>query len=191
LFAECCNLRLRLAIPRRKLQCVHVSLSAEVEAAAASHHGPNPSDGDEQASLTPSDEHWCCYLSFKQFALFVFEHSLVTDLSSREDEVGDISSAKESTHGNSVQQSPQSAFTQDQGGLRGCTRTATTSDDSAEEILFLGIIDMLVPFKLRKKMEHVAKSIIQHGENFSVVPPSQYGERFSSFVCSCIVDDNL
>ena len=39
---------------------------------------------------------------------------------------------------------------------------------SQQEVLFVGIIDTLVPFKMKKKAEFMAKSLLQHGQNFSV-----------------------
>ena len=60
-------------------------------------------------------------------------------------------------------------------------RSALLSAAAASEqqdVVFLGIIDTLVPFKLRKKAEHVGKSIFQHGKNFSVIPPEDFKERF-------------
>jgi hypothetical protein len=41
--------------------------------------------------------------------------------------------------------------------------------EEEEEVLFVGVIDTLVPFKMKKKAEFMAKSLIQKG--FSVVPP--------------------
>jgi hypothetical protein len=51
------------------------------------------------------------------------------------------------------------------------------------QLLFMGIIDTLVPFDSRKKGEYVFKSIMHAGQqNFSVIPPRDYSERFISFM---------
>ena len=49
----------------------------------------------------------------------------------------------------------------------------------AQEVVFVGIIDMLVPFNASKKMENFAKGWLLLQENFSVVPPDTYAARFT------------
>jgi hypothetical protein len=58
-------------------------------------------------------------------------------------------------------------------------------------VYFLGIIDMLVPFKWKKKSEYKLKSAIHGGKQFSVIPPDQYAERFRTFCLSCIASPSL
>ena len=53
-------------------------------------------------------------------------------------------------------------------------------------IPFVGIIDTLVPFSLRKRAEYFIKSLLQYGQNFSVVPPAAYAARFTAF-CTSVV----
>lgn len=56
-----------------------------------------------------------------------------------------------------------------------------------ERRLFIGIIDYLVPFDRRKQAEHQAKRILAGGaEDFSVVPPDLYADRFQQFIESVI-----
>jgi hypothetical protein len=78
-----------------------------------------------------------------------------------------------------------SVFRSHHGGMAGCSRLRATegtvtaaTDSEREEVLFVGIIDTLVPFSKKKKMEYQAKSVMQRGKNFSVIPPKEYCERF-------------
>lgn len=70
-----------------------------------------------------------------------------------------------------------SAFQAVAGGMEGSSRPGggdrSGGDDGVDEVLFLGIIDTLVPFNWRKRAEYWAKSLLQRGKNFSVVPPVQ------------------
>jgi len=54
-----------------------------------------------------------------------------------------------------------------------------------DEVYFLGIIDMLQPYNLRKQMEYGIKSI-RYGTGISVIPPTQYANRFLSFINSVV-----
>ena len=49
---------------------------------------------------------------------------------------------------------------------------------AALEVLFVGIIDTLVPFSGKKAAEYHAKSKLTFQQNFSVVPPEEYSARF-------------
>jgi len=53
------------------------------------------------------------------------------------------------------------------------------------EIYFMTIIDILQPFNLRKQMEYGIKSI-RYGDAISVIPPSQYSNRFISFLTAVV-----
>ena len=55
-----------------------------------------------------------------------------------------------------------------------------------EEILYVGIIDILIPYETYKQGEHLLKSIVSDGKQISVVPPDEYGPRFQKFVCDSI-----
>ena len=73
----------------------------------------------------------------------------------------------------------RSSFTQQNGGMIGtshkakliCGTAARKDVDEECEVLFVGVVDALVPFKFKKKAEYMTKSVIQHGQNFSVIPP--------------------
>eukprot|EP00096_Caligus_rogercresseyi_P003637 TRINITY_DN1694_c0_g1_i2.p1 TRINITY_DN1694_c0_g1~~TRINITY_DN1694_c0_g1_i2.p1 ORF type:complete len:659 (+),score=196.08 TRINITY_DN1694_c0_g1_i2:599-2575(+) len=49
-------------------------------------------------------------------------------------------------------------------------------------LLFLGIIDILQSYRMRKKLEHTFKSIIHDGDTVSVHRPSFYARRFLDFM---------
>eukprot|EP00283_Hemiselmis_rufescens_P002837 CAMPEP_0173422004 /NCGR_PEP_ID=MMETSP1357-20121228/2879_1 /TAXON_ID=77926 /ORGANISM="Hemiselmis rufescens, Strain PCC563" /LENGTH=866 /DNA_ID=CAMNT_0014384977 /DNA_START=148 /DNA_END=2748 /DNA_ORIENTATION=- len=70
-----------------------------------------------------------------------------------------------------------------EGGMLGTTHDDTGPDD---EVIFVGIIDTLVPYQWRKIVEHWIKSVVQHGQNFSVVPPLEYADRFVKFCTSLV-----
>merc|ERR1740138_1734799 len=58
---------------------------------------------------------------------------------------------------------------------------------SGEYVFFVGVIDILIPFGTRKKAEYAYKHVQHAGnDNFSVIPPHEYAQRFSEFVCSAI-----
>lgn len=73
-------------------------------------------------------------------------------------------------------------FTGFHGGLAGSTHKLpqdAVTGAVAQEVVFVGIIDMLVPFNASKKMENFAKGWLLLQENFSVVPPDTYAARFT------------
>uniref|UniRef100_A0A6B2L0V3 PIPK domain-containing protein n=1 Tax=Arcella intermedia TaxID=1963864 RepID=A0A6B2L0V3_9EUKA len=51
-----------------------------------------------------------------------------------------------------------------------------------EEIYFIGIIDVLIEYAAKKKVEHLLKFIAYAGAEVSVVEPEFYRERFNKFV---------
>ncbi|XP_065190959.1 phosphatidylinositol 4-phosphate 5-kinase type-1 alpha-like [Sycon ciliatum] len=53
-------------------------------------------------------------------------------------------------------------------------------------LLFIGIIDVLQSYELRKKMEHSVKSLMADGDTVSVHRPSFYATRFRSFMTDSI-----
>jgi len=64
-------------------------------------------------------------------------------------------------------------------------------EESGSEIYFVGLIDILCEYGLKKQLEHHYKAA-KHGErvgnqNFSVVDPVQYSERFQKFVADALV----
>jgi len=51
-----------------------------------------------------------------------------------------------------------------------------------KELFYMGIIDYLVPFGKRKKIENQVKSLIIAKDKISVQPPDFYGRRFYEFL---------
>ncbi|CAF5129446.1 unnamed protein product, partial [Rotaria sp. Silwood1] len=49
-------------------------------------------------------------------------------------------------------------------------------------LLYVGIIDILQNYRLRKKLEHAFKSTLVTREEISVCNPSHYGDRFVRFL---------
>ncbi|XP_035209388.1 putative PIP5K1A and PSMD4-like protein, partial [Stegodyphus dumicola] len=49
-------------------------------------------------------------------------------------------------------------------------------------LLFLGIIDILQSFRLKKKLEHTWKSVLHDGDTVSVHRPGFYAQRFQDFM---------
>lgn len=49
-------------------------------------------------------------------------------------------------------------------------------------VLYLGIIDILQDYNLRKKMEHASKSVLIDSVSISVVEPKLYARRFIDFL---------
>lgn len=54
-------------------------------------------------------------------------------------------------------------------------------------LLFIGIIDILQSYRLRKKLEHTFKSLIHDGDSISVHKPSYYCKRFQEFVATRVL----
>jgi len=55
-------------------------------------------------------------------------------------------------------------------------------EDGKEEIYYIGIIDVLIEYAAKKKVEHLFKSIAYAGEEVSVVEPELYRARFDKFI---------
>jgi len=51
-------------------------------------------------------------------------------------------------------------------------------------LLFLGIIDILQSYRLKKKLEHTLKAMIHDGDTVSVHRPGFYSSRFQSFMAN-------
>ena len=56
------------------------------------------------------------------------------------------------------------------------------SEKGERLLLFLGIIDILQQYKLKKKMEHAWKAAVHDGNSVSVTRPDFYKQRFLSFI---------
>ncbi|KAJ1526925.1 hypothetical protein ONE63_008473 [Megalurothrips usitatus] len=53
-------------------------------------------------------------------------------------------------------------------------------------LLFIGIIDILQSYRLKKKLEHTFKSIVTDGDTVSVHRPSFYAQRFLDFMSKTV-----
>jgi 1-phosphatidylinositol-4-phosphate 5-kinase len=53
-------------------------------------------------------------------------------------------------------------------------------------LLFLGLIDILQSYRLKKKLEHTFKAMIHDGDTVSVHRPGFYAERFMGFMAKCV-----
>lgn len=73
-----------------------------------------------------------------------------------------------------------SVFQSDDGGMRGISEKG----ELLNEYYFVGIIDILMLYTLRKKLEHTYKSIRFNSEKseISSVNPSDYAKRFLEFI---------
>ncbi|XP_061517551.1 phosphatidylinositol 4-phosphate 5-kinase type-1 gamma isoform X9 [Anopheles gambiae] len=60
------------------------------------------------------------------------------------------------------------------------------SEKGERLLLFIGIIDILQSYRLRKKLEHTWKSIIHDGDTVSVHRPSFYAQRFQEFMAKTV-----
>ncbi|EGC34645.1 hypothetical protein DICPUDRAFT_55653 [Dictyostelium purpureum] len=73
-----------------------------------------------------------------------------------------------------------SAFQQDEGGIK-------SQGGDSEEHYFLGIIDILMLYSLRKKVEHTYKTIrFGTKQEISSVEPEEYSERFQEFLSTIV-----
>ncbi|KAM0750586.1 SAICAR synthase-like protein [Meredithblackwellia eburnea MCA 4105] len=73
-------------------------------------------------------------------------------------------------------------FYQDEGGIRA---TGDNNED-LQVIYYLGIIDILTPYGILKKLEHFFRGLKHDKHMISAVPPQEYGDRFMSFIKSVI-----
>ncbi|XP_075219553.1 phosphatidylinositol 4-phosphate 5-kinase 59B isoform X3 [Lycorma delicatula] len=53
-------------------------------------------------------------------------------------------------------------------------------------LLFIGIIDILQSYRLKKKLEHTWKSILHDGDTVSVHKPGFYAQRFQDFMAKTV-----
>jgi hypothetical protein len=72
-------------------------------------------------------------------------------------------------------------------GIRAYRTLQDQLEGEPDQILFFGIIDLLVPFDSRKRGEYLVKSFYHVGkQDFSVIPPQDYRKRFVQFVSNAI-----
>jgi len=74
------------------------------------------------------------------------------------------------------------AFYSDDGGFR----STDENDLPTSQLYFMGIIDILTPYDMKKKTEHYWKSMTQDKHGISAVKPSEYGHRFASYMVKTI-----
>jgi len=72
----------------------------------------------------------------------------------------------------------ESIFEKEEGGIRGRTEDGTELD----EYYYIGIIDILMLYTVRKQLEHAYKSVMSAGGEISSVAPDEYAERFVKFM---------
>jgi 1-phosphatidylinositol-4-phosphate 5-kinase len=78
-------------------------------------------------------------------------------------------------------------FYADEGGFH-----ATDERNKPLPVLYsLGIIDILTPYNIKKKSEHIYKSLTtQDKTGISAVKPTFYGERFLEFMARAVLEHN-
>ncbi|KAI8344703.1 hypothetical protein BC941DRAFT_478268 [Chlamydoabsidia padenii] len=59
-------------------------------------------------------------------------------------------------------------------------------NDDSDLLYFIGVIDILTPYNLIKRTEHLWKSITQDKYTISSVPPKIYGQRFLEFMGNAV-----
>jgi 1-phosphatidylinositol-4-phosphate 5-kinase len=71
-----------------------------------------------------------------------------------------------------------SAFQKEYGGIHSV---------GGEEVYFVGIIDCLTDYGLKKMGEHISKSVLYDSKQVSCVPPQEYQRRFISYLSNVFV----
>ncbi|KAG0186822.1 Phosphatidylinositol-4-phosphate 5-kinase [Apophysomyces sp. BC1034] len=74
------------------------------------------------------------------------------------------------------------AFYSDEGGFQ----STDEYDRPTTSLYFMGIIDILTPYDVKKKSEHFFKSFTQDKHAISSVKPSHYGDRFMGFMAKTL-----
>jgi len=64
--------------------------------------------------------------------------------------------------------------------------TRVTRPDGVTEVYYIGIIDILIQYVAKKKVEHFVKSIAYSGDEVSVVNPVFYTKRFFDFITALL-----
>jgi len=72
----------------------------------------------------------------------------------------------------------ESMFEKDEGGVQGRAEDGSMLD----EYYYIGIIDILMLYTVRKQIEHVYKSAVSGGGEISSVKPAEYAARFIKFI---------
>jgi len=77
-----------------------------------------------------------------------------------------------------------SVFHTDEGGMY--SHNVIDGEIYRNEIIYIGIIDILIEYEISKQAEHHLKSIVYDKTKISVCPPSEYGPRFRNFITEII-----
>lgn len=72
----------------------------------------------------------------------------------------------------------QFIFYQDEGGLQ----ATDEQNRPLDTIYYLGVIDILTPYTVVKRLEHLWKGLSADRHKISPVPPVEYGNRFFDFM---------
>ncbi|KAJ1906590.1 Phosphatidylinositol-4-phosphate 5-kinase [Coemansia sp. IMI 209127] len=71
-----------------------------------------------------------------------------------------------------------SIFYREDGGIL----SSDPADNPGPLIYYLGVIDILTPYNLVKRTEHIVKSVVHDSSQISAINPRKYGLRFLRFV---------
>jgi 1-phosphatidylinositol-4-phosphate 5-kinase len=74
-----------------------------------------------------------------------------------------------------------SIFEQEEGGIRARVIAPEGDEQVLDEYYYMGIIDILTLYSLRKQFEHAYKSVVTRGD-ISTVNPTEYAARFLKFI---------
>ncbi|KAI0298642.1 hypothetical protein B0F90DRAFT_1810819 [Multifurca ochricompacta] len=69
-------------------------------------------------------------------------------------------------------------FSQDEGGLR----ATDEQNEPLDTVYYLGVIDILTPYGVVKRFEHLWKGMSADRHKISPVPPAEYASRFFAFM---------
>ncbi|KAF8493473.1 SAICAR synthase-like protein [Russula emetica] len=72
----------------------------------------------------------------------------------------------------------QFLFFKDEGGLR----ATDEQNEPLDTVYYLGIIDILTPYGIVKRIEHLWKGMSADRHKISPVPPAEYADRFIAFM---------
>lgn len=73
-------------------------------------------------------------------------------------------------------------FYADDGGFR----SSDEDNKPLDKLYYVGVIDILTPYNLVKRSEHIWKSITQDKDTISSVHPLTYGKRFMEFMIKAV-----
>jgi len=60
------------------------------------------------------------------------------------------------------------------------------SSSSSQEVYYIGIIDTLTEYNLKKITEHTFKKLLYNANEISAIPPRPYRQRFLKYVSSIL-----